>query len=168
MLNLSYPGGPAIEALAQQGVAGRFEFPRPMSEHDNFDFSFSGLKTKVLRTLELHAGERNMQLDADIALEFQTAAVDALFIKCRKAVDETGIERLVLAGGVAANQYLRSRIADLEQQSVDIFYPPLDLCTDNGVMIAYAGLRRLQEGAGFDMFPDVYARFPITDLAPPG
>lgn len=162
MLGLDYPGGPEIERIAQQGQAGKFEFPRPMSQHKTLDFSFSGLKTKVLRTLEGQPADP--QLFADVALEFQSAVIDSLMTKCVQALKQTGLKQLVIAGGVAANSYLRERAQLLQEDGVRVFYPPKELCTDNGTMIAYTGLLHLEAGATPDALPLVRARFPMDEI----
>ena len=163
MLGLEYPGGPAIEKVARSGVSGRFNFPRPMSKSKDLDFSFSGLKTKVMRTIGQNI---EAQLIADIALAFEEAAIDSLIIKCRQALEKTGLERLVIVGGVAANRHLRERAQELKSQA-EIVYPDPKLCTDNGIMIAYAGLLRLSAGEKANDFPKVYPRYSMQDLTPP-
>ena len=166
MLGLDYPGGPAIENLARSGRRGRFHFSRPMSDRPELDFSFSGLKTQVLRTVQQHGG--NGQTAADIALAFENAAVDALMIKCRQAIERSGLAKLVIAGGVAANRSLRARIEALRADGVQVFCPARELCTDNGVMIAHAGLLRLEAGQAPDPAPQVRARWPIDELRAAG
>jgi N6-L-threonylcarbamoyladenine synthase len=142
LLGLGYPGGPKIAALAEKGKAGRFKLPRPMLSSGNFNFSFSGLKTAVLTAVR---GKTLTDQDkADLAAEFQAAAVDVLVAKSLAALDETGLEQLVVAGGVGANRVLRERLTrQAAQQGCRVFYPPLELCTDNGAMIALAGALRL-------------------------
>jgi len=147
LLGLGYPGGPAIEAMAKKGLAGRFKFPRPMVNRPGLDFSFSGLKTFSLNTwqqlIEAPSDDRE-QDKADVAHAFQTAVVDTLRVKCQRAIRETGVKRLVLAGGVSANIALREAMAELvEKEKAELFYPRMEFCTDNGAMIAYAGYRRL-------------------------
>jgi len=152
MLDLPYPGGPHVARLAEKGEAGRFTFPRPMTNRPGLDFSFSGLKTFTLNTIhELQAAKPSQQLDeqskADIAYAFQEAVVDTMRIKCHRALQETSLDTLVLAGGVSANQRLRQVMASLaEKESYRIYYPKLQYCTDNGAMIAYAGCQRLLAG----------------------
>lgn len=165
LLELPYPGGPALEALAAQGDPGRFQFPRPMTDRPGLDFSFSGLKTYALNTIRAHDREAR----ADIARAFQDAVVDTLAIKCRRALEQTGIRRLVVAGGVGANKALRERLRQ-EAQSLGaaVYYPRLELCTDNGAMVAYAGFCRLRAGerSGLDFSPT--ARWPLEQLREPG
>lgn len=152
LLGLSYPGGPALARLAQQGRPNQFVFPRPMTQQPGLYFSFSGLKTSVLTTWR-HQNAQQMQNDqleqirADIALAFEEAVVDTLVIKCRRALQQTGLTRLVVAGGVGANQHLRRTLAQLaEKQGVALYYPRPIFCTDNGAMIAYAGYLHLVGG----------------------
>jgi N6-L-threonylcarbamoyladenine synthase len=164
MLDLGYPGGPALAALAEQGTADRYEFPRPMTSRPGLDFSFSGLKTYALNTWL--ASEQTEQDKADIALAFQTAAVETLAIKCRRALKQTGRKRLVVAGGVSANTALRARLDALK--GTQVFYPSLKFCGDNGAMIAFAGAMRQQQlqqptETGFQVRP----RWPLDSLAPP-
>jgi len=170
LLGLGYPGGPALERLARQGQPGRFKFPRPMTDRPGLDFSFSGLKTYTMNTLHSESVKPDNdddQLRADIACAFQQAAVETLAIKCRRALQQTGISLLIVAGGVGANSHLRQRLDLLGRElGAAIYYPRMEFCTDNGAMIAYAGCLRLQsgqvEGAGFN----VRARWPINDLSP--
>ncbi len=151
LLGLPYPGGPALARLAEQGDPGRFRFPRPMTDRPGLDFSFSGLKTFALTTLRQAipdpAAPDAGQTRADIARAFEEAVVDTLLIKCRRAVEATGARTLVLAGGVSANRRLRERIdATMSALGCRAAYPRLELCTDNGAMIAYAGYQRLRAG----------------------
>jgi N6-L-threonylcarbamoyladenine synthase len=142
LLGLGYPGGPKIAALAERGTPGRFKLPRPMLGSNDFNFSFSGLKTAVLTAIRgktLSDAEK-----ADLAAEFQASAVDVLAAKSLRALEETGLNQLVVAGGVGANRLLRERLTrQAAQQGYRVFYPPLELCTDNGAMIALAGALRL-------------------------
>lgn len=145
LLGLSYPGGPALSKLAESGVKNRFKFPRPMTDRPGLDFSFSGLKTFALNTYQQHQDEENIK--ADIALAFQTAVVETLAIKCRRALIQTGIKRLVVAGGVGANTALRTELRDmLANMQGEVFFPEPIFCTDNGAMIAYAGCQHLLRG----------------------
>ncbi len=169
MLDLSYPGGPHVAALAEEGRAGRFEFPRPMTNRPGLDFSFSGLKTYTRNTLEdvRRNGDDSHQTRADIALAFQTAVVETLAIKCRRALEATGVPRLVVAGGVSANRALRERFAVLaERTGAEIFYPRPVFCTDNGAMIAYAGHERLMAGQCDGEKMLALPRWPMTELPP--
>ena len=145
LLGLGYPGGPAVEKLAREGQAGRFRFPRPMTNRPGLDFSFSGLKTYALNTLREHGADG--QTKADIARSFSDAVVDTLAIKCRRALKKTGLNCLVAAGGVSANTALRIRLAEIaEEMRARVVYPRPAFCTDNGAMIAFAGYLRLTAG----------------------
>jgi N6-L-threonylcarbamoyladenine synthase len=164
LLGLGYPGGPALAKLAEQGQAGVINLPRPMLHSGNLDFSFSGLKTAVLTRLK-HAQALPVVSDslaADLAAATQEAIVDVLVSKSIKALDQTGLKRLVVAGGVGANRLLRSKLAQaLTRRKAETFFPPLELCTDNGAMIAFAAAQRLSRGMidltaleyGFDVRP---------------
>ena len=163
MLGLDYPGGPVIEKLAAKGDPERFSFPRPMTKKPGLDFSFSGLKTAVANEIKAHA---NMTLadKADLAASFQAAALETIRIKCKRALDSTGIKSLVVAGGVSANLALRENLEKIAQdKKVKIHYPPLDLCTDNGAMIAFAGYKRLCSGYEEDLTIRVKARWPLAN-----
>jgi N6-L-threonylcarbamoyladenine synthase len=145
MLELGYPGGPAVAKLAEAGDSKRFTFPRPMTDRPGLDFSFSGLKTFTLNTL--HDSDGSEQTRADIACAFEEAVVDTLAIKCRRALKQTGLSRLVIAGGVSANTRLRSRLKTIAgKMRAEVYYPRLEFCTDNGAMIAFAGCQRLLAG----------------------
>lgn len=164
MLGLPYPGGPAIAELAQKGDTGRFRFPRPMTNKPGLDFSFSGLKTFTLNTIN-DLGDLTEQDRADIAAAFQEAVVDTIRIKCERALDATGLERLVIAGGVSANVELRKRLdQSAEKHHRKVYYPPLRLCTDNGAMIAYTGYLRMQHGHAENLGINVRPRWPMTEL----
>ena len=145
MLGLAYPGGPAVAKLAEKGEVGKYTFPRPMCDRPGLDFSFSGLKTFTLNTL--HKSDKSEQTKADIACAFETAVVETLAIKCRRALQETNSTRLVIAGGVSANTRLRQRLEEMvKKEKSKVYYPRLEFCTDNGAMIAYAGCQRLIAG----------------------
>ncbi|MFP5344577.1 MAG: tRNA (adenosine(37)-N6)-threonylcarbamoyltransferase complex transferase subunit TsaD [Gammaproteobacteria bacterium] len=165
LLGLGYPGGPALERLAVAGETRRFHFPRPMTDRPGLDFSFSGLKTHALTTLR-SAGD-DTQTRADLAHAFQEAVVDTLALKCERALRETGLSRLVVSGGVSANQRLRQRFSQLGKKlHASVFYPRLEFCTDNGAMIAYAGYARLAAGrhAQKDLDFKVYPRWALGSL----
>lgn len=166
MLGLDYPGGPVIARLAEKGEVGRFTFPRPMVDRPGLDFSFSGLKTFCLNTV--HAQQNiDEQTKADIACAFQEAVVDTLVIKCRRALKQTGLSRLVIAGGVSANLLLRERLEKgLKKVRGEVFYARPEFCTDNGSMIAYAGYRRLEAGQRDGLAVKVRPRWPMEELAP--
>ena len=149
LLGLGYPGGPAIGRWAEKGDAHRFDLPRPLIKRPTLDFSFAGLKTAVLTQVQkLKAAQAlDDQARADMAASLQAAIVDVLVNKCRRAMDETGIQTLVIAGGVGANRELRRQLAALElKRGATVVFPPPSLCTDNGVMIAWAAALRLREG----------------------
>lgn len=168
LLGLDYPGGAALSRLAEQGAPGRFVFPRPMTDRPGLDFSFSGLKTFAANTLnavlktELTLSE---QTKADIAYAFQDAVVDTLAIKCKRALKETGYKRLVIAGGVSANKKLRASLTQMMKNlGGEVFYPQPQFCTDNGAMIAYAGLLRLKQGQHSGLAIDVKPRWAMAEL----
>jgi N6-L-threonylcarbamoyladenine synthase len=148
LLGLGYPGGPEIGRWAEKGKATRFELPRPLIRRPTLDFSFAGLKTAVLTQVQklVAAQALDDQARADMAASVQSAIVDVLVNKCQRAMDDTGISTLVIAGGVGANRELRRQLSALEQKrNATIVFPPPSLCTDNGVMIAWAAALRLRE-----------------------
>jgi len=164
MLGLGYPGGPLLAACAEQGDPERFHFPRPMTDRPGLDFSFSGLKTFALNTAQKNGDDE--QTRADIARAFQDAVVDTFVIKCRRALRQTGIPRLVMAGGVSANRALRARLALLaEEEGAQIYYPRSEFCTDNGAMIAYAGCQRLMAGEHESAAIGATPRWPMEQLS---
>ena len=162
ILGLGYPGGPAVARAAVRGQPGRFAFPRPMTDRPGLDFSFSGLKTHAAYTVR-DLQPLTPQDVSDVALAFQDAVVDTLVIKCRRALKATGTDALILAGGVAANVELRSRLA---ASVPEVFHAAPDLCTDNGAMIAYAGYLRLAGGDSEPLAIATRARWPLTELSP--
>ena len=169
MLGLVYPGGPEIARLAERGVPGRFVFPRPMTDRPGLDFSFSGLKTFALNTWQQQrtGGEADEQVRCDIALAFQQAVVETLTIKCKRALKHTHLKSLVIAGGVSANQALRSGLERmLKELGGQVFYARPRFCTDNGAMIAYAGCQRLLAGQQDGPAIGVQARWPMEQLLP--
>lgn len=164
LMGLPYPGGPRLAQLAESGREGVYLFPRPMVNRPGCDFSFSGLKTFVRNTYE--ASDKSAQTKADIALAFELAFVDTMRIKITRAMEQTGLKRLVLAGGVSANQRLRLRLAELSvEKGWEIFYPRPAFCTDNGAMIALAGAMRLLRGEQTPMAAKVVARWPLSELS---
>ena len=165
LLALGYPGGPAVARAARDGTDGALRFPRPMTDRPGLDLSFSGLKTAARLALQRSDGSRRAR--ADIALAFEQAVADTLVIKCRRALEATGCTRLVVAGGVGANARLREALA-ARLTAIERFYPRLAFCTDNGAMIAYAGALRLQAGERTPPRVRARARWPLTDLRPPG
>ncbi|KOA70289.1 MULTISPECIES: tRNA (adenosine(37)-N6)-threonylcarbamoyltransferase complex transferase subunit TsaD [Pantoea] len=163
LLGLDYPGGPMLSKMAQQGTAGRFTFPRPMTDRPGLDFSFSGLKTFAANTIR--ANDDDAQTRADIARAFEDAVVDTLSIKCKRALDQTGFKRLVIAGGVSANRTLREQMAIMMQKrGGEVFYARPEFCTDNGAMIAYAGMVRLKGGTRGELSVSVRPRWPLSEL----
>ena len=169
LLGMGYPGGPEIERLARRGNPARFDFPRPMTHKPGLDFSFSGLKTHVRNVLrgELQNGGMDEQTRADVARAFEEAVADTLLIKCRRALKQTRCGQLVIAGGVSANRRLRDRLRALEKdRGVRLFCPRPDLCTDNGVMVAYTGLLRLRAGCRGDAWPRTRPRWSLRELRP--
>lgn len=170
LLGLDYPGGAALAKLAEQGNPNRFVFPRPMTDRPGLDFSFSGLKTFAANTIAANResdGQVSQQTRCDIAHAFQQAVIDTLQIKCRRALQQTGYKRLVIAGGVSANKQLRADLAALMAQiGGEVFYPRPQFCTDNGAMIAYAGFLRLKHGERTELSVQVKPRWPMTELTP--
>ncbi|MEJ1337669.1 MAG: tRNA (adenosine(37)-N6)-threonylcarbamoyltransferase complex transferase subunit TsaD, partial [Candidatus Sedimenticola sp. (ex Thyasira tokunagai)] len=170
LLGLPYPGGPELARLAAEGDPGRYRFPRPMTDRPGLDFSFSGLKTFALNTMQkeldgsLDDAVRE-QTRADIARAFEDAVVDTLMIKCRRAVRASGAKTLVLAGGVSANRRLRERIQlMMEKERGQAYYPRPEFCTDNGAMIAYAGWQRLRVGQQEPLQFGARPRWPMEEL----
>jgi N6-L-threonylcarbamoyladenine synthase len=169
LLGLPYPGGPELAKLAEQGDPNRYNFPRPMIDRPGLDFSFSGLKTFALNTIQQaerdEGGSLSAQTRADIARAFEEAVVDTLLLKCRRAVRACGIKTLVLAGGVSANRRLRQRIDEMmEGEGGAAYYPRPKFCTDNGAMIAYAGCLRLLAGESEALRFSVTPRWPMESL----
>ena len=180
LLGLDYPGGPMLAKLAERGEPGKYKFPRPMTDRPGLDFSFSGLKTaaaNVIRSEGIHlAGakseatdlpENAEQIKADIAHAFQQAVVDTIAIKCRRAVEQTGIKTLVIAGGVSANTELRAKLAEMMKKNRgQVFYPRHELCTDNGAMIAFAGAQRILTQGDKALKVKAKPRWSIEELPP--
>lgn len=163
MLGLSYPGGPQIAKLATQGQAGYFNFPKPMLHSGNLNFSFSGLKTHALQTWQKCAIKDNAT-KAHIAHAFQEAVVATLIHKTKLAVDHTDATDVVIAGGVSANQELRTRMRATLGSHINIFYPRPEFCTDNGAMVAYTGYLRFCAGQTEDRAIQCRARWPISEI----
>ncbi|MDD4882144.1 MAG: tRNA (adenosine(37)-N6)-threonylcarbamoyltransferase complex transferase subunit TsaD [Gallionellaceae bacterium] len=164
LLGLGYPGGPAISKLAEAGDAYRYKLPRPILNSGDLDFSFAGLKTAVL-TLVKREGVAHA---ADIAAAFQLAAVEVLAAKSAAALRQSGLMRLVVAGGVGANRQLRDRLnAEAKRHRFEVFYPPLELCTDNGAMIAYAGALRMADAQPGDGRFSIRPRWELAELGAP-
>lgn len=170
LLGLPYPGGPELAALAESGNPDRFTFPRPMTDRPGLDFSFSGLKTFAMNTwqdaVDSESGAELKQTKADIARAFQDAVVDTLLIKCRRALEQVGSNRLVMAGGVSANKALRLGLKSyMEKRGGRVYYPRGEFCTDNGAMIAFAGCQRLLAGQSEPLNFAASARWNLEDLS---
>jgi N6-L-threonylcarbamoyladenine synthase len=162
MLGLGYPGGPKVSALAELGKP-RFKFPRPMTNRPGLDFSFSGLKTFTMNTL--NSTDKTEQDKADIAYAFQTATAETIAIKCRRALQQTSFKRLVIAGGVSANKQIRASLqAMVEKENAQLYFPRLSYCTDNGAMIAYTGCQRLLADQQESLEIFARPRWPINEL----
>ena len=167
LLGLGYPGGPQLAKLAERGRPDVFRFPRPLTDRPGLDFSFSGLKTAVV--VALRGRDLDEQERADAALAFEEAVVDTLVTKCRRAIEATGTRTLVIAGGVGANRRLRARMRAMgEHEGVRVVYPRVEFCTDNAAMIALLGQLRLSAGQSDDLAIRARARWPMTELVPPG
>lgn len=167
MLDLGYPGGPKVSKMAEQGTAGRFRFPRPMCDRPGLDFSFSGLKTFTLNTVAKCRGEGRFddQDRADIARAFEEAVVATLMLKCRRALRQTGLRQLVIAGGVSANKRLRYELEAMVAKEQDsLRYARPEFCTDNGAMIAFAGCQRLVAGQQEALEVAPLPRWPMEEL----
>ncbi len=166
MLGLGYPGGPKLTALAEHGEP-QIRFPRPMTDRPGLDFSFSGLKTfalNIINALELDPN-KTAQDKANVAAAFQQAVAETLSIKCKRALQQTGLKRLVVAGGVSANKQIRSYLAEMTtKEHAQIYFPRLEFCTDNGAMIAYAGCQRLMAGQQQSLEIFARPRWPISEL----
>lgn len=165
LLGLPYPGGAALAKLAESGRPGEFRFPRPMVDRPGMDFSFSGLKTAVVVALKKLEAAPDDRQRADIARGFEDAVVDTLAIKAIRALDETGLDELVVAGGVGANRRLREILNErAAARGGRVYYPRPEFCTDNAAMIAYAGCQRLMAGEAIGLEIDAVARWPLDSL----
>jgi N6-L-threonylcarbamoyladenine synthase len=165
LLGLPYPGGPHLAKLAEHGRAGVYEFPRPMVDRPGLEFSFSGLKTAVLHAVK--GKELSDSLKADVARAVQTAIVETLAVKALRAMEHTGLDALVVSGGVSANQLLRSHLAEaVARRGGRVYYPRLEFCTDNAAMIAVAGLARLEAGQQDGLASGARAQWPLHSLQP--
>jgi len=162
LIGLGYPGGPEIEKMAQQGDPEKFKFPQPMLHSDDYDFSFSGLKTSVLYSVQ-DLDKITEEVQADICASFQHAATEVLVKKISKALIDTGREGIILAGGVAANKLLREKISTLQQSlNITVLYPPIAHCTDNAAMIAYLGSLKTNE-ATYQLNSHARPRWPLGE-----
>jgi N6-L-threonylcarbamoyladenine synthase len=165
LLGLPYPGGPELARLAEGGKTGTFNFPRPMLDRPGLEFSFSGLKTAVVHALR--GREMTDAVRADVAEGVQLSIVETLTTKALRALEETGLDTLVVSGGVSANRSLRARIAEAaRRQGARVYYPRIEFCTDNAAMIAVAGLARLQAGQHDGLAIQARARWPLESLQP--
>jgi N6-L-threonylcarbamoyladenine synthase len=165
LLGLPYPGGPELARLAEGGRPGAFEFPRPMVDRPGLEFSFSGLKTAVLHAIR--GREMTDALRADVAEGVQSSIVETLTIKALRALEETGLDTLVVSGGVSANSNLRARLADAaRREGARVYYPRIEFCTDNAAMIAVAGLARLKAGQHDGLAIEARARWTLESLQP--
>ncbi|GAB3477366.1 tRNA (adenosine(37)-N6)-threonylcarbamoyltransferase complex transferase subunit TsaD [Marinomonas epiphytica] len=168
MIGLPYPGGPQIAALAKQGNPNSgLKYPRPMTDRPGLDFSFSGLKTAFLTSVHdaLDEDRCDEAFKANAAYAFQSAVVDTLVIKCRRALESEGLTQLIIAGGVSANKHLREQLEkQLKKIRGNVFYARPEFCTDNGAMIAYAGAQRLLKGQTSNLELSIKARWPLSDL----
>ena len=165
LLGLPYPGGPELARLADRGTPGVFSFPRPMLDRPGLEFSFSGLKTAVVHALR--GREVTDTVRADVAEAVQLSIVETLTAKALRALEETGLETLVVSGGVSANRSLRSRLAEaVRREGARVYYPRIEFCTDNAAMIAVAGLARLQAGQHDGLDIQARARWPLESLQP--
>jgi N6-L-threonylcarbamoyladenine synthase len=165
LLGLPYPGGPALARLAERGRPGAFDFPRPMLDRPGLEFSFSGLKTAVLRAVR--GQTLNEEVRANIACAVQEAIVATLRAKAIRALDYTALDSLVVCGGVGANRRLREQLSQaVAARGGRVYYPRTEFCTDNAAMIAVAGLARLKSGQRDDLAVRVRAQWPLTSLTP--
>src|SRR6478672_7875890 len=165
LMGLPYPGGPQLAKAAETGTPGARRFSRPMTDRPGLDFSFSGLKTQVL--LAWQGSDRSEQTRADIARGFEDAVVDTLAIKCERALEQTGCDTLIVAGGVGANARLRAKLAQqATRRGGRVCFPRPALCTDNGAMIAFAGALRLMAGQHGDAAIQVRPRWDMASLPP--
>mgnify|MGYP001322080586 FL=1 len=163
LLGLPYPGGPHIEKLALKGNPKAYDFPRPMIHSDNLDMSLSGLKTAVLYTIQ-KIEDLNEETRADVAASFQKAVTDVLLAKIKKTIDQTGRSDVIIAGGVAANKYIRNEFKELENTlKIKVYYPDLKYCGDNAAMIAFVG-SMMTPSKKQNIKSKVRARWPLNEL----
>jgi N6-L-threonylcarbamoyladenine synthase len=168
LLGLPYPGGPQLARLAQAGNAKRFDFPRPMLDRPGLEFSFSGLKTAVSLAVKERtaAGALDQVTRSDIAAGVQQAIIETLVVKTMRALEQTGYDALVVAGGVGANRLLRERMSEgVERQGARVFYPRIEFCTDNAAMIAVAGMARMKAGEHEGPAIRARAQWPLSELS---
>ena len=164
LMGLDYPGGPLIEKLAKEGNQGSYKFPRPILNKPNCDFSFSGLKTHIMLTWK--SSEQTEQVQKDISLELQNSVTDCLVGKLKKAHEKKGYPRIVISGGVSANQFIREKLNTFADSiGAKAYYPTKKYCTDNGAMIAYTGCKKYKAGQIYDLDGEVKPRWPLDQLA---
>lgn len=158
ILGMPYPGGPKIAALALEGNPTRYHFPRPMTDRPGLDFSFSGIKTFAANLI--HQEGSDPSTFPDIAASFQRAIIETLVIKSRRAIQQTGLSTLVVSGGVSANQLLREELALMARDlNIELHFPRLEFCTDNGAMVAYAGFQHIKQGNKIDLTINIEPRW---------
>ena len=164
LMGLDYPGGPLIEKLAKEGTHGRYKFPRPILNKPNCDFSFSGLKTHIMLTWK--DSDKTEQVKKDISLELQNSVTDCLTGKLKRAHEIKGYPRIIISGGVSANQFIREKLNSFASSiNAKAYYPTKKYCTDNGAMIAYAGYKKFEAGQIYDLDGEVKPRWPLDQLA---
>ena len=164
LMGLDYPGGPLIEKLAKEGKHGSYKFPRPILNKPNCDFSFSGLKTHIMLTWK--DSDKTEQVKKDISLELQNSVTDCLTGKLKRAHEKKGYPRVIISGGVSANQFIREKLNTFADSiGAKAYYPTKKYCTDNGAMIAYAGYKKFEAGQIYDLDGEVKPRWPLDQLA---
>jgi len=166
LLGLGFPGGPAVAAAAERGDRSAIDFPRPMERKSGLDFSYSGLKTAVALEVERRGGTAALSPAdvADICASFEAAAIESLVLRTRRALQAEGLGRVAVVGGVAANRWLRQRMAEVgRERGFEAVFPPLGLCTDNAVMIAAAGARLLARGERHALDLNAFSRVPVGE-----
>jgi len=163
ILGMNYPGGPEIEKISKKGNPNAYNLPRPMLDKKNLDFSFSGLKTAVLYIVKKKKLPLSKNFKADLAASFQAAVAETLVEKCKSALLQTGYTQLVIGGGVASNQYVRKRLQK-DLKGIDIFFPNLNRCTDNGAMVAVAGYHRFNKEISFNKSIEIKPRWDLSEL----
>jgi len=161
LLDLSYPGGPEVEKMAKAGDPLSYDLPRPMTKENHLDFSFSGLKTAVYYLVKSQR-QKNQEFIQNICASFQNAVAETLISKCKRALSVHNLSQLVVGGGVAANLYLRDRL-EVELSGIDLFFPKLERCTDNGAMVAVTGFYRLK-GNKFKTSIDIKPRWNLSEI----
>jgi N6-L-threonylcarbamoyladenine synthase len=165
LLGLPYPGGPELARMADAATGGAFTFPRPMLDRPGLEFSFSGLKTAVLHAVRAAPVPMTGGFKSDVAHAVQEAIVETLVAKSLRALEQTGLDALVVSGGVSANRTLRARLAEIvSRRGGRVYYPRIEFCTDNAAMIAVAGLARLAAGQHDGLAIKARAQWDLGDL----